>query len=221
MEDNNLDSKKMDKNRKTAIIVLSVFSALIIVMSFFNFRQNLHGPLAFGGEDISSNNSSNSSKCADGNCSVGDLDSSNLELKLLDTDSDKISDWDELFIYSTSPYLEDTDGDGLSDYEEIFTYKTNPNCPEGQVCTGTVVSAELDDVSGTSTEDLSTIMDDWSTYYDSELGADKLPSDLQPEAVSAQYVREILLDNGFTQENLDKISDEELLKLYQEVLADF
>ena len=41
----------------------------------------------------------------------------------IDTDSDNLTDYDEIKIYNTSPLLEDTDGDGLSDYEEVEVMK--------------------------------------------------------------------------------------------------
>ena len=37
----------------------------------------------------------------------------------VDTDIDGLSDYDELFIYSTDPLIADTDGDGISDGDEI------------------------------------------------------------------------------------------------------
>lgn len=39
---------------------------------------------------------------------------------LKDTDGDGLSDYEERYIYGTSPYLSDTDSDGVSDYEEII-----------------------------------------------------------------------------------------------------
>lgn len=36
-----------------------------------------------------------------------------------DTDSDTYSDYDELYVYTTSPVSDDTDADGLTDYDEI------------------------------------------------------------------------------------------------------
>jgi hypothetical protein len=44
-----------------------------------------------------------------------------------DTDADDLSDFDEIFIYFTTPTNNDTDFDLLNDYEEIFTYSTLPN----------------------------------------------------------------------------------------------
>jgi hypothetical protein len=41
------------------------------------------------------------------------------ELKLIDSDKDGLSDYEELFIYFTDVLNTDTDGDGYSDKEEI------------------------------------------------------------------------------------------------------
>ena len=49
-----------------------------------------------------------------------------LEDNDIDTDSDLLSDIDELNIHGTDPSLPDTDNDNLSDYEEIFDHGTNP-----------------------------------------------------------------------------------------------
>ncbi|MEW6535628.1 MAG: right-handed parallel beta-helix repeat-containing protein [Candidatus Auribacterota bacterium] len=46
---------------------------------------------------------------------------------LSDTDSDGVSDYDEILVYETDPLLDaDKDGDGLTDAEEILTHNTDP-----------------------------------------------------------------------------------------------
>ena len=52
-----------------------------------------------------------------------------------DTDQDGLSDYDEINIYNTSPYLEDTDSDGYSDAQEIND-KENPLCPKAKSIEG-------------------------------------------------------------------------------------
>jgi len=47
-----------------------------------------------------------------------------------DSDSDGITDSDEVIFYGTNPGLADTDGDGLSDGDEVNTNNTNPNAPD-------------------------------------------------------------------------------------------
>jgi len=57
------------------------------------------------------------------------------ELKTKDTDKDGLSDYDEIYVYNTSPYLADTDSDGMSDKDELLK-GTDPNCPKGTTCLG-------------------------------------------------------------------------------------
>ena len=44
-----------------------------------------------------------------------------------DTDSDGLTDGDEVNVYNTNPNNYDTDGDGLTDGDEVNVYDTNPN----------------------------------------------------------------------------------------------
>ncbi len=53
--------------------------------------------------------------------------------KQRDTDEDGLSDYDELTIYLTSPYIADTDSDGVADGTEVAA-GGDPNCPQGQQC---------------------------------------------------------------------------------------
>ena len=50
----------------------------------------------------------------------------NTTLQGMDSDSDNINDYQELFVYYTNPFLSDTDNDGYSDYSEVVA-NTNPN----------------------------------------------------------------------------------------------
>lgn len=209
--------KKMDKNRRTAFIILGVFSVLVIVIWFINFRSNLRGPFNYSGKI--SENSSNNNSCPDGNCSNNTLTSSNLDLKLVDTDGDSISDWDELFIYGTSPYLEDTDGDKLTDHEEIFVYKTNVLCPEGQDCSGSITQTESQNVSNSDSLNnfasfLEKIDNDSNTSTDKENPSNNLDS----KNIDAKSLRNILIEDGFSESDLNNINDDDLIKMYQEVL---
>jgi hypothetical protein len=58
---------------------------------------------------------------------------SEAKLKAQDTDSDGMNDYDELYVFRTSPYLEDSDSDGINDGTEIAS-NTDPNCPKGKEC---------------------------------------------------------------------------------------
>ena len=63
-------------------------------------------------------------------------------LRFRDTDKDSLTDFDELYVYGTSPYLADTDSDGILDGEEIKR-GINPNCAEGQDCSMTPETAAV------------------------------------------------------------------------------
>lgn len=55
------------------------------------------------------------------------------KMKTDDTDKDELTDYDELYIYRTSPFLEDSDSDGFLDGVEVAS-NNDPNCPKGKDC---------------------------------------------------------------------------------------
>jgi len=117
-----------------------------------------------------------------------------------DTDGDGLSDFDELYVYYTSMYLADSDSDGDSDKEEIED-GFNPNCPKGQDCRGTVETVE--------------------PVGPAEEAVEYLPTETaeQFEGLTASELRQMILESeAMTQEQLDAISDEELMAAYQEIL---
>jgi hypothetical protein len=139
----------------------------------------------------------------------------------IDTDGDGLSDYNEVFLYGTSPYLEDTDSDGISDYEEIAR-GTDPNCPEGSNCfVLNEFFAEPENTFDNSLgyleleEDLEEGLGDIS--LSEEINESELKQALAGE-IGAQELRQLLLESGADKELLDQISDEDLLTSYQEVL---
>ena len=122
------------------------------------------------------------------------------ELRRKDTDQDGLSDFDELYVHGTSPYLPDTDSDGISDSAEIAAGK-DPNCPKGQDCYTQTASSgdesEAEESDLTDQEKASLIMD------------------LDPGEL-----REMLIQAGVPQETLDQLSDEELRNLVTEILGE-
>lgn len=55
------------------------------------------------------------------------------KLRTQDTDGDGLTDYDELYVFRTSPFLEDSDSDGVNDGAEVAA-ESDPNCPAGKTC---------------------------------------------------------------------------------------
>lgn len=221
----NNNFSRMEKERKVALIVLGIFSVVILTALFWNLSSSIKNPVSAKKMVLKTDESKKT--CTDGSCAVsGDsLSADNIELKNKDTDKDGLSNWDELFIYGTSPYLEDTDGDGLSDSEEINVYKTNPTCPEGQVCSGTLTQGDAqenvsvgDDISGLY--DLLNSLEESDTSTNTSTTSNNPTSSSSNLNIDPAQLRSLLLENGFSKEDLDAISDADLLKIYQEATTE-
>lgn len=55
------------------------------------------------------------------------------DLKTKDSDGDRLTDFEEIYIYNTDKERKDTDGDGKSDQEEIKIEKSNPRDTEKEI----------------------------------------------------------------------------------------
>lgn len=128
------------------------------------------------------------------------------ELQTTDTDKDGFTDYEELYLYRTSPYLLDTDGDGTDDKTEV-TAGADPNCAPGKPCEQTVIEAQ-----GSQGIDFqapgSEVLDE------SEAALQALTTGVTPD-----QVRQFLLDNGTDPELVNSYSDEEIMSIYQSVIV--
>src|SRR5512135_986812 len=72
-------------------------------------------------------------------------------MKTKDTDGDGLTDYDETYVYKTSPYLKDSDSDGTDDKTEV-EQGTDPNCPKDKACgTGGIAPGLPDQAPATAT----------------------------------------------------------------------
>ncbi len=125
-----------------------------------------------------------------------------------DTDKDGLSDYDEIYTYKTSPYLEDSDSDGLTDQQEVAAGK-DPNCPEGANCG--LEDMILPVATGTP------LVDDTPAEEVSGSGQDV--QKILAGDMDGAGLRQLLISTGSaTAADLEGISDEELLASYQEAL---
>lgn len=136
-------------------------------------------------------------------------------LMLQDKDSDKdgLNDYDEQYIYGTSPYVADTDSDGISDRTEL-EQGTDPLCHKLQDCTGGSIT-----IPATRTTALEAEV---NVPVVPEAPTDKpaLPADVAAELnnVTPAEIRSFLKESGFPEAQLEGITDDQLMVTWKEVM---
>lgn len=142
------------------------------------------------------------------------------ESKTKDTDGDGLVDYDELYVYKTSPYISDSDSDGYSDQQEVFS-GNNPNCPIGKTC-GFLVTAVEEDLSDKNNVD--EFVSGLGLDYIEEAGSIKFDTPEQVEEffkqATLEQIRSALIESGMTQEQLDQIDDETLEAFFSGALTE-
>ncbi|MBI2037595.1 MAG: hypothetical protein HYT15_01515 [Candidatus Magasanikbacteria bacterium] len=185
------DERRLSKEQKTGIILLSIFAVFAIGLGFLQIRNTMYAPFALNNKVP---------------YVVKDDIETNEALMYRDTDKDGLNDFDELYVYITSPYLADTDSDGINDKTEIEK-GSNPICPEGQVCSEAALS-------GDTLPNTTPIASASST-----LGPPPSAEELEKILSSPAETRKMLLAAGFDKKILDQTSDEELMKMIKEILS--
>ncbi len=144
------------------------------------------------------------------------------QLQTMDTDGDGLTDFDELYVYGTSPYLKDSDSDTFDDNEEI-DQGFDPNCPKGQDCRGT---ANTETNTNSNTNSQTEIEQNLNNGLDTSVGEDTTSRVLTAEEKAAlkqltpAEMRQLLVESGgVTAEQLEGVSDEDLMKAVEEVLG--
>ncbi|MDD5043532.1 MAG: hypothetical protein PHD51_02570 [Patescibacteria group bacterium] len=183
---------------KANFIFAAVFILAItgVALGFSNYYNNIKGPFVFKGSENEEASGSVNKEAQD-----------SLDLRNKDTDSDGLNDYDELYVYNTSPYLDDSDSDNYKDKEEIDK-GYDPNCPAGRVC----ISSPSE--SSTATEETATNL----TAAEEEIlnQGQKLLSG----SLSLDELRALLKEMGMSAAQVDSLSDEDLKKLYDKTLQE-
>jgi hypothetical protein len=131
------------------------------------------------------------------------------EQQRTDTDGDGISDWHELNVFKTSPYIRDSDSDGEPDNIEIAK-GTDPNCPKGEACVSVLSAEGL--ATSTGRISLPGSSDGTSSFLQAGVGGSSpVIPDRDPEAIRA-----FLRARGSTEAELSAFSDEDILRAYDE-----
>jgi hypothetical protein len=214
LEDNNLEqapsvpivSRQLDKSQKIAVAVLAFFAIFVIIIWIAQTKRSLSDPF-----DYKTNTVNQSATCIDGNCGGA----SEADLRAKDTDKDGLSDYDELNVYNTSPYLEDSDSDGYSDKQEVES-QNDPICPFGQQC-------HVDQFQVPESKDADIMPVEMQGADLGASGGVDVRMNSAEEVLGGQSdpvtLRAVLLEAGMDQKSLEQISDDELMKTYQDILS--
>lgn len=208
------------------LVILIGGAAVILGMQ--SIRQSLRSPFAYSPDN------ENMLAGARGNATE------------IDTDNDGLTDGDELNFYGTSPYLEDSDSDGIKDGQEIIdgtdpNCPAGKSCsksikvvePDNSLLFGSPIEELSPDLiptdeelrealeqAGISPEDLNALSADQllQAYFEAinESEGTSSSSILTPPTLTADEIREALREGGVSEEDLDGVSDEELLRFYEE-----
>jgi hypothetical protein len=190
--------KSLPKPQRNAFLFLSFLSFAVLILWVWQLNFRLTSPFRLSSnENISINETASD---------FGSL------LMDMDTDSDGLTDWEEINLYGTSPYLADTDGDGVSDREEIER-GTDPLCAPGQECAASSLIASPDKTPSLNLgDDLLNV-----PGFDNDTN-DILEAMLSGEA-NASQLRLLLIESGADASLLEQLSDDDILSAYQEMLS--
>ncbi len=180
----NRDPFKRRRSPKSVWLFL-ILSLAIIGISGHQIYRNIVGPLEIKVPDWLAKE-------------VNNNDSAEVDLEALkqkDTDHDGLNDYQEIYQYYTSIFLEDTDSDNLTDYQEVND-GTDPLCPEGQSCNLLRLI--------TPQTKFSDLIQDIS-----------LDPNLTVQQAAVLEFRKFLADNGMPKEDLDTLTDEDLLAIFR------
>jgi len=107
-----------------AYLALGAVALASLALGLWQIRTSIRLPFVLVANSNVNDSSANS---------VAEVPDDIQALKNKDTDGDGLSDYDELYLYHTSPYLKDTDSDGYDDKTEILS-GNDPNCPTDKTC---------------------------------------------------------------------------------------
>jgi len=205
--------KALTKEEKAVLFLLFVVSILGVSFGFKSFPATLSRPFevqlaSYTGVDFKTLSQQEEEEIA--------------RQKAADTDNDGLTDYDELYIYKTSPYLSDSDSDGFDDKTEIFS-SNNPNCPEGKDCAGASVSSET--ISGADTgNEGSNILSSVFNLSSGSLGGVTFDStqDIQDflAKMSPEEIRSMLISQGVSKDVVDQMTDEQIKQLLSETIKE-
>lgn len=229
---NEKNDHKLDKQQKISLMVISLIGVGVLIFGFWQFKNNVEIPLP---------------KFPDNQDELSELtqDPRDESLKNVDSDQDGLSDYEETYVYETSPYLNDSDSDGYLDKEEIEN-GYDPNCPAGENCFGRdfdteqaplaeqpaaeqsqgaemtpdQIRQELMKTGLVDEQTLNSIDDETLLEYYNQIINEQAEPDTMADLnqYTPDQIRKLLMENGLTEKEVNQIDDETLMQMYEESL---
>lgn len=215
--------KKLNTEQKIAVIALVIGASFVFFVSALRVRHGVYAPFLVSVSDYQAKRDLLKDPIAENEALQ----------KRIDTDGDGLSDWSEVNIYKTSPYLWSTAGDKIPDNVKIAA-GINPLCKSGEDCT--IGALNLNLATTSLPYDINAVQDTSGLLNDVLMGVSPGAASYQDAAESAgvdletmksqiptdpAVIRKAILETGkVTKEDLDKITDEELLKLMNEAVLE-
>lgn len=182
-------------NHKVQLVAFAVLAVAVLGFAMLQFSNSIRAPFASRGVPPKTLSEQEADIVA--------------QQKTSDTDADGLTDYDELNLYRTSPYLEDTDSDGYTDGEEVQT-NHDPNCPTGKTCGGVEEQGSPESVIPPESQSASPLPA-VNTFIG---GSPKVFQNFD-----AQTIRSLLRGTGLPQQVIDALDDITLEQLYREAVA--
>lgn len=190
----------LSSEQQMGVTIFSICGVLTLLFSGWYLRAQIRAPFMTPLRSLEA-----SRKYVDERTRAAQLEE---EQKLKDTDGDGVSDWDELNVYHTSPYLNDSDSDGIPDGVEI-AQGTDPNCPKDRDC-----QLHLDGVAQrSSTSSAQSLLEGVSQVHPT------LPVPTASGTMTPAQIKQFIISNHLgTEADLQGLSDQALTELYQRAM---
>jgi len=176
---------------KRLFVVMILIVVALVPLTLWQFNRNLENSFYISSSDGNFNINLNSELAT--NTSLPVIEN----LRELDTDGDGINDYDELYNYKTSPYIQDSDSDSIADNIEV-DQGTDPNCPEGTTCS----------------------REEFIAVDDTNTNSEAIINEKYVSNLSVEQLRQIMIDAGAPEDQVYQISEEDLRATYQEILQE-
>lgn len=210
---------RLEKRQKVFFVVFVLGAAGALVFTYLSVREGVYTPFKVSLAEIQKNRDLLKDPA---------VEQEKLS-KRIDSDGDGLSDWEEEKIYHSSPYLRSTAGDEMPDNVKIALGE-NPLCKFGEPCDSTGAMAfnlptstypGMTSSNRSMTDELGNIiMGDNQAGKNFRETAGQAGLELDVENLIPRdpaLLRQALLQTGkVTQESLDKVTDDQLLKFFDE-----